>query len=97
MTDDLGAMKASRPVRLPDAVLTALRAGADMALWTSTAELSTVLDRTAGGGGGRHAAGVERGPGHRPDPGRKGRLRRLSTRPHRLSTRRPPEARCRGG
>ena len=46
MTDDLGAMKAvTDRFDLPDAVLTALRAGADMALWTSTAELSTVLDR----------------------------------------------------
>ena len=37
MTDDLGAMKAiTDSYDLPTAVLTALRAGADIALWTST-------------------------------------------------------------
>jgi beta-N-acetylhexosaminidase len=46
ITDDLGAMRAvTDSYQLPDAVLTALRSGADMALWTSTAELGTVLDR----------------------------------------------------
>jgi beta-N-acetylhexosaminidase len=46
MTDDLGAMKAiTDSYDLPTAVLTALRSGADMALWTSTEGLGTVLDR----------------------------------------------------
>jgi beta-N-acetylhexosaminidase len=46
MTDDLGAMKAITDQHdLPDAVVTALSAGADMALWTSTIGLDTVLDR----------------------------------------------------
>jgi len=46
MTDDLGAMKAITARHdLPDAVLEALQAGADMALWTSTAHLDEVLTR----------------------------------------------------
>jgi beta-N-acetylhexosaminidase len=46
ITDDVGAMRAvTDRYPLPDAVLAALRAGADMALWTSTAELDEVLDR----------------------------------------------------
>jgi beta-N-acetylhexosaminidase len=44
MTDDLGAMKAiTNTYDLPTAVLTALRAGADIALWTSTEDLPTIL------------------------------------------------------
>jgi beta-N-acetylhexosaminidase len=46
MTDDLGAMKAiSDQHDLPDAVVDALRAGADLALWTSTARVDEVLTR----------------------------------------------------
>lgn len=46
MTDDLGAMKAiSDQHDLPDAVVNALRAGADLALWTSTARVDEVLTR----------------------------------------------------
>jgi beta-N-acetylhexosaminidase len=46
MTDDLGAMKAiTNQHDLPDAVLEALRAGADLALWTSTAQVDGVLSR----------------------------------------------------
>ncbi|MDT7661394.1 MAG: beta-N-acetylhexosaminidase [Pseudonocardiales bacterium] len=46
MTDDLGAMRAITDQHdLPDAVLTALRAGADVALWTSGGDPRTVLDR----------------------------------------------------
>ncbi|WP_414710670.1 glycoside hydrolase family 3 N-terminal domain-containing protein [Pseudonocardia sp.] len=46
MTDDLGAMRAiTDGYALPDAVLAALRAGADVALWTSDGNLGTVLDR----------------------------------------------------
>lgn len=45
MTDDLGAMKAiTNSHDLPHAVLDALRAGADIALWTSSADLNSVLD-----------------------------------------------------
>lgn len=44
MTDDLGAMKAiTDSYDLPTAVLTALRAGADIALWTSTEDLPAIL------------------------------------------------------
>jgi beta-N-acetylhexosaminidase len=44
MTDDLGAMKAiTDTYDLPHAVLAALRSGADIALWTSSADLSAVL------------------------------------------------------
>lgn len=46
MTDDLGAMRAiSDRHDLPDAVLDALQAGADLALWTSTAHVDEVLTR----------------------------------------------------
>jgi beta-N-acetylhexosaminidase len=46
LTDDLGAMKAiTDRYDLPDAVAAALEAGADVALWTSTDDLDTVLDR----------------------------------------------------
>jgi beta-N-acetylhexosaminidase len=49
LTDDLGAMRAiSNRYDLPDAVVAALRAGADMALWTddpSPARIGQVLDR----------------------------------------------------
>lgn len=46
MTDDLGAMKAITAQHdLPDAVLDSLQAGADMALWTSTAHVDDVLTR----------------------------------------------------
>jgi beta-N-acetylhexosaminidase len=46
MTDDLGAMRAiTDGYALPDAVLAALRAGADVALWTSNGDLGSVLDR----------------------------------------------------
>lgn len=46
MTDDLGAMRAiSDRHDLPDAVLNALQAGADLALWTSTAHVDEVLTR----------------------------------------------------
>lgn len=45
-TDDLGAMKAvTDRFKLPDAVLAALRAGADVALWTSGDPVGPVLDR----------------------------------------------------
>jgi beta-N-acetylhexosaminidase len=46
LTDDLGAMRAiSNQHDLPDAVLDALQAGADMALWTSSARVDEVLTR----------------------------------------------------
>ena len=46
MTDDLGSMKAvSDRFALPDAVLRALSAGADMALWSSGTRVAEVLDR----------------------------------------------------
>jgi beta-N-acetylhexosaminidase len=46
LTDDLGAMKAISNLHdLPDAVLDALQAGADMALWTSSARVDEVLTR----------------------------------------------------
>lgn len=49
LTDDLGAMRAiSERYELPDAVLAALRAGADVALWTfdpATNRTGEVLDR----------------------------------------------------
>jgi len=46
LTDDLGAMRAvTDRYDLPDAVLAALEAGADVALWTSSDDLGTVLDR----------------------------------------------------
>jgi beta-N-acetylhexosaminidase len=49
MTDDLGAMKAiTDSYDLPHAVLDALKAGADIALWTSSADLSSVLDTLQG-------------------------------------------------
>ncbi len=45
-TDDLSGMQAiSDRVGVPDAVLGALQAGADTALWLSTAEVPAVLDR----------------------------------------------------
>lgn len=45
LTDDLGAMKAiTDTLTLPQAVLAALRAGADMALWTSGAPPAPILD-----------------------------------------------------
>jgi beta-N-acetylhexosaminidase len=44
MTDDLGAMKAiTGTFELPEAVATALAAGADMALWSNGGELTPVL------------------------------------------------------
>jgi beta-N-acetylhexosaminidase len=44
ITDDLGAMKAiTNTYDLPHAVLKAFTAGADIALWTSTAEVGAVL------------------------------------------------------
>jgi beta-N-acetylhexosaminidase len=47
-TDDLGAMAAvTDHYDLPDAVLTAISSGADVALWTSGSQLSPVLDRMA--------------------------------------------------
>jgi beta-N-acetylhexosaminidase len=46
ITDDLGAMQAiSDRYDLPAAVLRALRAGADVALWTTRGRLGEVLDR----------------------------------------------------
>ncbi|WP_424983175.1 glycoside hydrolase family 3 N-terminal domain-containing protein [Labedaea rhizosphaerae] len=46
VTDDLGAMRAiSAQYDLPEAVLTAIKAGADMALWSSGERASEVLDR----------------------------------------------------
>ncbi|GAA4659876.1 glycoside hydrolase family 3 N-terminal domain-containing protein [Amycolatopsis dongchuanensis] len=46
LTDDLGAMKAiTSTYRLPDAVLHALLAGADQALWSSGGDVGPVLDR----------------------------------------------------
>ncbi|WP_407645589.1 glycoside hydrolase family 3 N-terminal domain-containing protein [Amycolatopsis alkalitolerans] len=46
LTDDLGAMKAiTATYRLPDAVLHALLAGADQALWSGGGDLDPVLDR----------------------------------------------------
>ncbi len=46
ITDDLGAMKAiTAQYSLPDAVLKALQAGADQALWSSGGSVGTVLDR----------------------------------------------------
>ncbi|HET9256355.1 MAG TPA: glycoside hydrolase family 3 N-terminal domain-containing protein, partial [Pseudonocardiaceae bacterium] len=46
ITDDLAAMRAiTNRYDLPDAVLTALRAGADMALWVSTQRIGEILDR----------------------------------------------------
>jgi len=46
ITDDLGAMKAvSDRYELPDAVLIALQAGADQALWSSGDRVNEVLDK----------------------------------------------------
>lgn len=46
VTDDLGAMKAITDRHsLPDAVLLALKAGADQALWSSGGNVAPVLDR----------------------------------------------------
>jgi beta-N-acetylhexosaminidase len=46
VTDDLGAMRAiSAQYDLPEAVLIAIKAGADMALWSSGDRASEVLDR----------------------------------------------------
>jgi beta-N-acetylhexosaminidase len=46
VTDDLGAMKAiTAQYRLPEAVLKALQAGADQALWSSGGRVGEVLDR----------------------------------------------------
>jgi beta-N-acetylhexosaminidase len=46
VTDDLGAMRAiSAQYDLPEAVLTAIKAGADMALWSSGDRAPEVLDR----------------------------------------------------
>ncbi|MET8847577.1 glycoside hydrolase family 3 N-terminal domain-containing protein [Amycolatopsis sp. NPDC004625] len=46
VTDDLGAMKAiTAQYALPDAVLKALQAGADQALWSSGGRVDEVLDR----------------------------------------------------
>jgi beta-N-acetylhexosaminidase len=46
ITDDLGAMRAiTSAYRLPDAVLHALLAGADLALWSSGGNVPAVLDR----------------------------------------------------
>jgi beta-N-acetylhexosaminidase len=46
VTDDLGAMKAiTAQYSLPEAVLKALQAGADEALWSSGGRVDTVLDR----------------------------------------------------
>jgi beta-N-acetylhexosaminidase len=46
VTDDLGAMRAiTTTYRLPDAVLHALLAGADQALWSSGGDVDAVLDR----------------------------------------------------
>jgi beta-N-acetylhexosaminidase len=46
VTDDLGAMKAiTAQYSLPEAVLKALQAGADQALWSSGGRVDTVLDR----------------------------------------------------
>ena len=46
VTDDLGAMKAiTSQYPLPDAVLKALQAGADQALWSSGGRVNEVLDR----------------------------------------------------
>jgi beta-N-acetylhexosaminidase len=46
LTDDLGAMKAiTAQYSLPDAVLKALEAGADQALWSSGGRVNEVLDR----------------------------------------------------
>lgn len=46
MTDDLGAMRAiSDDYSLPDAVATAIGAGADIALWSAPAPVGPVLDR----------------------------------------------------
>ncbi len=49
LTDDLGAMRAiSNRYELPDAVLASLKAGADMALWTtnpSSTRIAQILDR----------------------------------------------------
>jgi beta-N-acetylhexosaminidase len=46
ITDDLGAMRAvSDRYDLPDAVLLALRSGADQALWSSGGRVGEVLDR----------------------------------------------------
>ena len=46
VTDDLGAMRAiTEEYSLPDAVLKALQAGADQALWSSGGRVDEVLDR----------------------------------------------------
>lgn len=46
MTDDLGAMRAiTDQYSLPDAVTSAIGAGADLALWSSPAPVGPVLDR----------------------------------------------------
>jgi beta-N-acetylhexosaminidase len=46
MTDDLGAMRAvTDEYSLPDAVVKAIAAGADLALWSSPAPVGPVLDR----------------------------------------------------
>jgi beta-N-acetylhexosaminidase len=45
-TDDLSTMKAiTERYSVPEAVLKALQAGSDNALWVSTAEVVAVLDR----------------------------------------------------
>lgn len=49
MTDDLGAMRAvTDSYSLPDAVATAIAAGADIALWSAPAPAAPVLDRLEG-------------------------------------------------
>jgi beta-N-acetylhexosaminidase len=62
LTDDLGAMKAiTAQYSLPEAVLKALQAGADQALWSSGGRIGEVLDRLvrAVGSGELPAARVE--------------------------------------
>jgi beta-N-acetylhexosaminidase len=60
MTDDLGAMKAiSDQHDLPDAVLDALQAGADLALWTSTAHVDDVLTRLQAAQASGHLPGSD--------------------------------------
>lgn len=50
ITDDLSGMKAiTDNYRVPQAVVSALGAGADMALWISTADLSEAIDATVTG------------------------------------------------
>ena len=48
-TDDIGGMKAiADSLPLADAVVTSLNAGADMPLWSTEADINTVIDSVVG-------------------------------------------------